>query len=59
MANSQSGKGKVNDELGASNKMPKTGKSSKKDEDMSKKKTETSLKEISLVKSGQFEYQNK
>ena len=38
MANSQSGKGKVNDELGASNKMPKKGKSSKKDEDMSKKK---------------------
>ena len=37
MANSQSGKGKVNDELGAFNKMTKKGKSSKKDEDMSKK----------------------
>ena len=44
MANSQSGKGKVNDELGASNKMPKKGKSSKKDEDMSKKKNRDQFK---------------
>lgn len=50
-ANSQSGKGKVNDELGASC-YPK--KEMFKDEAMSKKKTKTrdQFKGISLVKSG-------